>query len=46
MKKTFLSIALMFAAFLSQFAMPYSINAQVSPGPHEILPYEDGFIVE
>src|SRR3954463_13915218 len=33
-------------AFLIYFAALNSGRAQLSPGPHEMLPYEEGFIVE
>jgi Peptidase family M23/Immunoglobulin domain/Immunoglobulin I-set domain len=31
---------------LVQFLAPGLIHAQMAPGPHEMLPYEDGFIIE
>lgn len=31
---------------LSLFGASHSSSAQVAPGPHEILPFQDGFIIE
>ena len=47
MKKTsVLSAALLSAALLTQLQNPTAGQAQFSPGPHEMLPFEDGFIIE
>src|SRR3954469_23471152 len=45
-KYALLSATLWLAASLIVFITPYCATAQMAPGPHEILPYEDGFIVE
>ncbi len=34
------------AASVLSFGAPHSASAQALPGPHEILPFQDGFIVE
>lgn len=34
------------AACLIQLASPHAALAQVAPGPYEILPFDDGCIIE
>lgn len=36
----------LFAAALINIAAPDAARSQVAPGPYEILPYQDGFIIE
>src|SRR5689334_7309847 len=39
-------LAAQFAASVISFTQPQSAFAQASPGPHEMLPFQDGFIIE
>jgi len=44
---SFSSAARVFCAVcLMHLALPHAVLAQVAPGPYEILPFDDGFIIE
>ncbi len=36
----------MCAVFFFAFGVPHATHAQLAPGPYEILPFDDGFIIE
>ncbi len=47
MKKTSIQhLSALFAALAISLSNPASASAQLQPGPHEILPFQDGFIIE
>lgn len=43
-KTSIISLSLYLSALAAM--KPTTVGAQLSPGPHEMLPYEDGFIIE
>ncbi|MBA4147828.1 MAG: M23 family metallopeptidase [Verrucomicrobia bacterium] len=47
MKSSYCSAGLAWRATLLVMCLPFlSARAQISPGPYEVLPFEDGFIIE